>query len=63
MLTSGQRILIIKWSSVGLLLVSVLPILAHSLFYYPILRGYLQIAILAGLAYFGYQKAKQIWEW
>jgi hypothetical protein len=43
--------------------VSILPILAHSLFFFPILRGYFELAIVVGLAYFGYKKAKQIWEW
>jgi hypothetical protein len=63
MLNKTQRVLILKWTGVGLLAVSILPVFAHRLFYLPIFQSYLILGIIFGLTYFGYKKYKQIWEW
>jgi len=63
MLTKLQRITILKWASAGLLLVSLLPVIAHQLFFFSILQSYVVASIIAGLGYYGYKKSKEIWEW
>jgi hypothetical protein len=55
--------LILKWTGAGLLTVSLLPVIAHRLFVFPILQSYIVVGIIAGLAYYGYKKSKEIWEW
>jgi len=62
MFTPSQRIYIIKWSSVGLLGVSFIPVIVHGLFYFPIVQQYLQLGIIGTLIYFGYKKSKEIWK-
>jgi len=62
-LNKTQRIQILRWAGVGLLAVSLLPVFAHRLFIFSILQGYLITGIIAGLAYFGYKKSKDIWKW
>lgn len=54
---------ILKWATLGLLVVSVLPIVAHGLFYFPILKSYIELGIIFGITYFGYKKSKEIWHW
>jgi|AntRauTorckE6833_2_1112554.scaffolds.fasta_scaffold25429_1 hypothetical protein len=63
MLTNTQRLSILKWTSGGLLIVSLLPVLAHRLFFFSILQSYLIAIVIAGLTYYGYKKSKEIWEW
>lgn len=63
MLNKSQRIQILQWAGVGLLIVSLLPVLAHRLFLFSILQGYIITGVIVGLAYFGYKKSKEIWKW
>jgi hypothetical protein len=63
MLTKSQRVMILKWTGAGLLFVSLLPVITHRLFFLPIFQSYLVAAIIAALAYYGYKKSKEIWEW
>lgn len=55
--------LILKWAGLGLLVVSLFPIVAHGLFYFPILQSYLELGVIVGVSYYGYKKSKEIWHW
>jgi len=61
MFTPTQRIDILKWSSLGLLCVSFVPVVAHGLFFFPVLQQYLQLGIVIGVVYLGYKKSREIW--
>jgi hypothetical protein len=63
MFTKAQRIAIIKWMSVGLVTLSLLPIISHQLFFFPILQTYVELAIIAAVGYYGYKKLLEIWKW
>jgi len=63
MLTNTQRVSILQWTGAGLLVVSLLPVFAHRLFFFSILQSYVVAVVIAGLTYYGYRKSKEIWEW
>lgn len=56
MFTSEQRFQILKYGSIALVTISVMPFLMHGIFFIVLFQYYLPIAIILFALYFSYTK-------
>jgi hypothetical protein len=63
MFTVAQRIQIMKYSGGSLLAISLIPVVAHGLFFFSVLQQYVYLGIIYALSHFGYNATKKILAW